>query len=43
MWKNPIVQKSWQDGHRNLYIINCLAVMVHGWLFRVETGYIEEL
>ncbi|CAD8211435.1 unnamed protein product [Paramecium pentaurelia] len=34
MWKNPIVQKSWQDGH---------PVMVHGWLFRVETGYIEEL
>jgi len=20
-----------------------LAVMVHGWLFRVETGFIEEL
>ncbi|CAK76095.1 unnamed protein product (macronuclear) [Paramecium tetraurelia] len=34
MWKNPIVQKSWQDGH---------PVMIHGWLFRVETGYIEEL
>ncbi|CAD8190649.1 unnamed protein product [Paramecium octaurelia] len=34
VWKNPIVQKSWQDGH---------PVMVHGWLFRVETGFIEEL
>ncbi|CAD8183763.1 unnamed protein product [Paramecium pentaurelia] len=34
MWKNPIVQKSWEIGH---------PVMVHGWLLRVETGYIEEL
>ncbi|CAD8126716.1 unnamed protein product [Paramecium sonneborni] len=34
MWKNPIVQKSWQDGH---------PVMIHGWLLRVETGYIEEV
>ncbi|CAD8150627.1 unnamed protein product [Paramecium pentaurelia] len=34
IWKNPIIQKSWQKGN---------PVMVHGWLFRVETGYIEEL
>ncbi|CAD8138609.1 unnamed protein product [Paramecium octaurelia] len=34
IWRNPIVQKSWQEGH---------PVMVHGWLFRVETGFIEEL
>ncbi|CAD8152227.1 unnamed protein product [Paramecium pentaurelia] len=34
IWKNPIVQKAWQKGN---------PVMVHGWLFRVETGYIEEL
>jgi lipopolysaccharide export system protein LptC len=24
-------------------ILLSIAVMVHGWLFRVETGYIEEL
>lgn len=23
--------------------LSFLAVMVHGWLFRVETGFIEEL
>ncbi|CAD8140390.1 unnamed protein product [Paramecium pentaurelia] len=34
IWKNPIIQKSWQKGN---------PIMVHGWLFRVETGYIEEL
>lgn len=43
IWKNPIIQKSWQDGHRNIIIYIHLAVMVHGWVFRVETGFIEEL
>ena len=34
VWKNPYVQKSWKKGH---------PVWVHGWIFRVETGYLDEL
>lgn len=34
VWKNPYVQKSWKKGH---------PVWVHGWIFRVETGYLEEI
>ncbi|KAM3141960.1 hypothetical protein pb186bvf_005833 [Paramecium bursaria] len=34
LWRNPIIQKSWNSGH---------PIMIHGWLFRVETGVVEQL
>lgn len=34
VWKNPYIQKSWDQGR---------PIWVHGWMIRVETGYVEEL
>ena len=34
VWKNPYIQKSWNQGN---------PIWVHGWVIRVETGYVDEL
>ena len=34
LWKNPHVQQAWRNG---------TPVWIHGWVFKVETGKLEEL
>ncbi|KAM3130274.1 hypothetical protein pb186bvf_017669 [Paramecium bursaria] len=34
LWKSPIVQRAWSRQQQ---------IMIHGWLLKVETGYIEEI
>jgi carbonic anhydrase len=42
VWKIPYVQEAWKDGRRKIYLY-IEATWVHGWVYHVETGLIEDV